>query len=461
MIRKLGAFLFRFAFRKSAARTAVASFAVVIAMGTVLLTLPISSRARQWTSPVDSLFTATSAVCVTGLLVKSTPDHWSLFGQLAILVMIQAGGLGIMTMGAFVAIMIQRRLSMRFEAVMTDIVEAPAAESVWTLVRFVCFFALVAEVIGAVTLFFAWRGHFPSLGPCLYHSVFHAISAFCNAGFSLNNDSLMRYVDSFSVNAVVCVLVVGSGIGFTVVRDMLHYVRWWLFERRGRRPRLTTHSKLVLTMTGVLLLVGFFGVFVIESYGSLAGAPLKTRLLAATFQSVTPRTAGFNTIEISTTAFATSFLLMVLMYIGGSPGGTAGGIKTSTLGIMLASIAATLKGRSKAELFHHSVPEETVHRVASIILLSVGALAAGIFLLLLTETAEFRQIVFDAISAFGTVGLSVGLTGRDTAMTGWGKMILTALMFVGRLGPITLVLSVAHLRERAVYRYPEEQILVG
>lgn len=461
MIRKLGAFLFRFAFRKSAARTAVASFAVVIAMGTVLLTLPISSRARQWTSPVDALFTATSAVCVTGLLVKSTPDHWSLFGQLAILVMIQAGGLGIMTMGAFVAIMIQRRLSMRFEAVMTDIVEAPAAESVWTLVRFVCFFALVAEVIGAVTLFFAWRGHFPSFGPCLYHSVFHAISAFCNAGFSLNNDSLMRYVDSFSVNAVVCVLVVGSGIGFTVVRDMLHYVRWWLFERRGRRPRLTTHSKLVLTMTGVLLLVGFLGVFVIESYGSLVGAPLKTKLLAATFQSVTPRTAGFNTIEISKMAFATSFLLMALMYIGGSPGGTAGGIKTSTLGIMLASIAATLKGRSKAELFHHSVPEETVHRVASIILLSVGALAAGIFLLLLTETAEFRQIVFGAISAFGTVGLSIGLTGPDTSMSGWGKIIVTTLMFVGRLGPITLVLSFAHLRERAVYRYPEEQILVG
>jgi len=454
----------RWAFGGSPARTAVASFAVLILLGAALLSLPISSHARTWTAPADSLFTATSAVCVTGLIVKSTPDYWSLFGQLVILGLIQVGGLGIMTMGAFVAIMLQRKLSMRFEAVMTDIVESPGPENVWGLIRFICLLTFVAESVGAVLLFFAWRADFSGFWPCLYHSVFHSISAFCNAGFSLNNSSLMKYVDSVPVNFIICAQIVVGGLGFLVVRDVVNYGRWWLLRRRGKRPRLSTHSKLVLTVTGVLLAVGFVVFLVIESSaGTLRGAPLKTKLLAAMFQSVTPRTAGFNTVPTSQAmlAPATVFLLMALMYIGGSPGSTAGGIKTSTLGVMIASIIATLKGREKAEMFHHSVPEETVHRVASIILLSVGALATGIFLLLLTEGTTFNRVMFEAVSAFGTVGLSLGLTGPDSAVTGLGKLTLTGLMFVGRLGPVTLMLGVAQLRDRRVYRYPEDRVLVG
>ncbi len=462
-LKRTGLFLFTFAFRQGPARTAVASFGVVILLGTIVLASPLSSRARTWTRPVDALFTATSAVCVTGLLVKSTPQHWSLFGQISILVMIQAGGLGIMTLGAFLAIVLQRRLSMRFESVMTDIVDSHPTESVWTLIRFVCLFTLVAEVLGAVMLYLAWRPSFAGAGECLWQSVFHSISAFCNAGFSLNDDSLMRYVDSVSVYAIFITSIVVGGIGFIVVRELMAHVRWHAAGRPGRRPRLTTHSRLVLTMTGVLLAVGFLGVLVMEWNGTLLGAPLKTKLLAAAFQSVTPRTAGFNTIDMASSSFApaTAFLAMILMYIGGSPGGTAGGIKTSTLGIMIASIVATLRGRSKAELFNHSVSEEIVHRVASIILLSVCAVAAGTFLLLRTETADFMDVMFDAVSAFGTVGLSTGLTGPDTTMTSAGKLIITVLMFIGRLGPITLVLSVAHLKKRAAYWLPEEQILVG
>ncbi|MHC4481603.1 MAG: TrkH family potassium uptake protein, partial [Planctomycetota bacterium] len=263
------------------------------------------------------------------------------------------------------------------------------------------------------------------------------------------------------VNFVICMLIVFGGIGFTVVRDLLHHVGWRLSGRRGKRHRLSTHSKLVLVVTGLLLLVGFIGVLLIESHGSLTDTSLKTKMLAAVFQSVTPRTAGFNTMDMRALAPSTALLLMILMYIGGSPGSTAGGIKTSTLGVMLASIVATLRGREKAHMFHHSVPEEAVHRVASIILLSAAALAGGVFLLLITERASFQQVMFDAISAFGTVGLSMGLTGAETTMSAAGKLILTALMFVGRLGPITLVLSIAQLRERAVYRYPQDQILVG
>jgi trk system potassium uptake protein TrkH len=378
-----------------------------------------------------------------------------------------------MTMGAFVAMMLKRRLSMRFEAAMSDIVEANGGENAGTLIRFICIFTLVAEVLGAVSLYFGWRHspHFHSQLECVYHSVFHSISAFCNAGFSLNDNSLIYYVDSIPINITVCLLIVVGGIGFAVVRDIKQYVSRWLpGRRRGRLPRLTTHTKLVLSMTAILLLIGFVVIFIMESNASLHDQPLKTRILAAMFQSVTPRTAGFNTIEMGPLAEdsppvalapSTIFLLMALMYIGGSPGGTAGGIKTTTIGIMVASIIATLRGRSKAELFHHSVAEEIVHRVASILLLSAAVLAAGIFLLLITETAPFRMIMFEAMSAFGTVGLSTGLSGPGTTMTGWGKVILTVLMFIGRLGPITLVLSVAQLRERAVYRYPEDQILVG
>ncbi len=462
-LRRRWAVLYEKTFHGSPARIAVSSFAAVILLGALLLMLPLSSRARVWTGPVDAVFTSTSAVCVTGLIVKSTPDHWSLFGQLVILALIQIGGLGIMTLGAFAAILFQRHLSMRFESTMSDIVEAHAADNVWVLVRFVCVFTLLLEAVGALALFFGWRGSFGSVWLCVYHSVFHAISAFCNAGFSLNNNSLADYADSISVNAVICLLIIVGGIGFVVVRDLLAYGTWWAASRRGKRPRLSTHTKLVLAVTGVLLVAGFLGILVIESNFSLSEAPWKKRILAAAFQSVTPRTAGFNTIDMGTASLApaTAFLLMALMYIGGSPGSTAGGIKTTTLGIMVASIVATLKGRGKAEMFHHSIPEETVHRVASIILLSAAAVVVGIFLLLITETAPFQKVAFDAISAFGTVGLSQGLTGPDCAATVWGRLILTCLMFVGRLGPITLVLSVAELKERAVYEYPEGRVLVG
>ncbi len=463
---ELAGLLVRFLFRRSPARTVAASFACVILVGTVILALPVSSRSGRWTSPADALFTATSAVCVTGLIVKSTPQHWSLFGQLVILALIQVGGLGIMAIGAFVAVLVPRRLFMRFGTVMTDMVEADRAASVWRLIRFILLFTLCAEALGALALYASWRGHFESFIQCAYHSVFHSVAAFCNAGFSLNDDNLIPFVDSAGVNLAICCLIVLGGLGFTVVADLMGYGRWWLVERKGRRPRLSAHSTLVLVMTGLLILIGVLGIFIIESQGSLAGAPLRTKLLASLFQSVTARTAGFNTVDFSRTAAvplsaATVFLIVALMYIGGSPGGTAGGVKTTTLGVMIASIRAIMKGRARAEVFQHTVPEETVHRVASIVLLSLAALAAGVFLLLLTEPAAFEDVVFDAVSAFGTVGLSIGLTGPDASITWAGKLILTGLMFIGRLGPVGFVLSVAYLRDKTSYRYPEEHIMVG
>lgn len=470
--------VFRFTFLSSPARTAVMSFALVAVLGAFLLMLPVSSRTGEVTSPVDCLFTSVSAVCVTGLLVRSTPDHWSLFGQLVILVLIQMGGLGIMTLGAFVASVLRKGMSMRFERFMKTLVESQVEDNILWLVGFICLFTFIAEAIGATALYLSWQGAkvngvavFESNWECLYHSVFHSISAFCNAGFSLNNESLAEFSGWFNVTFIVCLLIVVGGLGFTVVRDVETYVRWWFFKRRGKRPRLSTHTRLVLVMTGALLVVGFVVVLIVEPSHSLQGTDAKTKLCVAMFHSVTPRTAGFNTVDMAKLGAPTVFMTIVFMIIGGSPGGTAGGVKTSTVGIMFASVIATLRGREKAEMFHHSISEETVHRVASIILLSLVVLGSGIFVLLLTESgtqlvgsggpARFEHIVFEAASAFGTVGLSRGLTGPDCEVTTFGRIVITALMFVGRLGPVALILSVATVRDTTPYNYPEDRVLVG
>jgi len=460
--------LARFAFLGHPARAAVASFAAAVLVGTLLLALPISSQAREWTSFVDSLFTSTGAVCVTGLIVQSTPDHWSLFGQLVILTLIQIGGLGIMTLGAFMAIALRRRLSMKFERFMGDIVESNEPIRIGSLLKFICIFTFLAEIAGATMLYYAWRNH-PNFADgstwrCIYHSVFHSVSAFCNAGFSVNNDSLMSFRGSLGVNGIICALILVGGIGFVVVRDLQRWSLHRLLRRGGRKPRLSTHSRLVLVMTGALLVVGFAAFLCVEPGHSMSGASGGERMLMSIFQSITPRTAGFNTADMNAVAAPTVLVIMVLMYIGGSPSGTAGGVKTSTVGVMLASIAATLRGRDRAEMFHHSVPGEIVHRVASIILVSLMAIGGGVFLLLMTEAgsgASFEKILFEAVSAFGTVGLSRGLTGPGCDLSTAGRLVIIALMFMGRLGPMAIILSMGGETDPGEYIYPEDRILVG
>ncbi len=454
-------------FLRTPARWAVLSFLAAILLGALVLSTPLAnprdpqSGRRPWTEPVDALFTATSAVCVTGLIVRDTGSEWSLFGQIVILCLIQAGGLGIMTFYAFLASMLYRRLSMGFESMVGDVVEGRPEEHMRAMVKFICLFTFLMEGVGTLCLFLAWRGHFEGLLECFYFSVFHAVSAFCNAGFSLYSGSLLGYRANVPVNVIFWVLIVIGGLGFLVVRDLKDYLHRRFFVRKGRRPRLSTHSKLVLTVTAVLLLIGFVGVFVMESATSLRSAPVGERLLAAAFQSVTPRTAGFNTMKLDPAGIApsTALLLMALMFIGGSPGSTAGGIKTTTLGVMIASIVATLRGSHRAEMFGHSLRQETVHRVASIILLAITALLGGMFFLLITETgATFQEVAFECTSAFGTVGLSLGLTPH---LTIWGRLVLPVLMFVGRLGPITIVMSAAAVEGRIPYRYPMGHVLVG
>jgi trk system potassium uptake protein TrkH len=446
-------------------RVAILAFMGAILLGAILLALPWSAADGRSVGVVDAFFTSTSAVCVTGLVVRDTPREWSLFGQLVILALVQAGGLGIMTVYAMLALMLRARLSLRFERMVSDTVEPSPEQNLGHTVKFICLFALIAEVLGAISLFFAWRDDFPGFWSCLYSSVFHSVSAFCNAGFSLFSDSLVRYRGEASVCLIMCSLIVVGGLGFVVVREILGFIGWHLFVRRGKRPRLSTHTSLVFAVTAALLVVGFVGIFMAESLVSLKGEPLRERVLAAAFQSVTARTAGFNTIALGPTVIApsTALLLMVLMFIGGSPGSTAGGIKTTTVGVMLTSILATLRGRERAEMFHHSIPNETVHKVSSVIVLSVTVVVLGAFALLVTERNMlghfgFLEVVFETVSAFGTVGLSMGLTPQ---LSVWGRLIIMVLMFVGRLGPVTLMLSAAEPEPPASYKYPDGDVMVG
>lgn len=451
-------------------RLVICSFLVAILLGAVVLCTPFANARnadgiRCWTHPVDALFTATSAVCVTGLIVKDTGGGWSLFGQLTILALIQVGGLGIMTIYAFLLAMMRKRLSMGVERVLGGVIDADATENVGTLIKFICLLTLFAEAIGAVGLYLSWRPEFSGFWQCAYHSVFHAISAFCNAGFSLNADSMVKYQGNLAVNGVMWSLIIVGGLGFLVVRDLGRYARWRLLGRSGPRARLRVHTRVVLAITALLLVLGFVVILGTETNASFDGMTFKTRVLSAIFQSVTPRTAGFNTVETGSLAPSTTLLMMALMFIGGSPGSTAGGVKTSTVGIMVASILATARGRREAEMFHHSVRQETVHRVASIILLSVSVLVTGMFMLLISERtliadgrSSFMQVAFEAASAFGTVGLSLGLTAKLSIA---GRLIIPVLMFVGRLGPVTLMMTAASSEGSVSYSFPEGQVLVG
>jgi trk system potassium uptake protein TrkH len=442
------------------ARTALGSFAAAIFIGAVLLCLPVSSAEGIWTHPVDALFTSTSAVCVTGLIVKDTPVYWSTFGELVILVLIQVGGLGIMTVGAFLVIILRNRLSLGFRSVMMD-VQNIEDENIWPLIRSICIFTFIAELTGTVLLYFGWRGDFENTTNAVYVSAFHSISAFCNAGFSLYSNSLEDYVGSPVIIFGVGALIVTGGIGFVVIQDVRDWILWILLKRKGRRPQLTTHTKLVFTLTAILLTAGFVLLLIAGRGESMQALSPGERLMAAFFQSVTPRTAGFNTIPLGVGSItgATAFLLVLLMFIGGSPGGTAGGIKTTTLGVMIASSIATLRGRDNAEMFHHSVRTETVHRVSSIVLFSTVVLTGGIMLLLLTESGcGFLEVVFEATSAFGTVGLSLGITDELSIP---GRLIITVLMYIGRLGPVTVAMGMASRSPKVPYSYPPTNIMVG
>ncbi len=433
------------------------SFVVLIVIGTLLLTFPAATSDGSTTNFIDALFTATSATCVTGLIVKDTPVYWSRFGQLVILALLQFGGLGIMTFSASLAVMFGRKLGLGQRKTMSTMIGESRGIDIARALRYILTFTLLAEAVGALFLFLRWLPDHQSAGEALYYAVFHAVSAFCNAGFSVFSNSLAGYRGDVAVNIVVIGLVVTGGLGFVVVRELLNrdtLRHGPLYSLR----RLSVHGRLVIWTSGILIVGATIFFFFAEYDNALAGMPTGGKLLASLFQAVTPRTAGFNTAPIGVLHPVTLFLWAVLMFVGASPGGTGGGIKTSTVAILFLAARDRIRGREEVEIGRRVVPKDIVYRASAIAAVSAGIIALFFAILLVTERAPFQVIFFETLSAFGTVGLTTGLTPQLSAT---GKAAVIILMYIGRLGPLTLALAMRARQSRLPINYPEARVIVG
>jgi len=440
----------------SPAQVLVLSFMALIATGTILLRLPASATHESLTF-LDALFTATSAVCVTGLIVVDTPNDLSLFGQVVVLLLIQAGGLGYMAITTVVGVALGRQLSVHERLTLQEALNVQTMEGLARFVFTVLKLIVAFELIGACLLTARWAGEF-GLTRAAYYGVFHAVSAFNNAGFALFPDSLMRFRGDWVVNFVVTALVVCGGLGFVVLTEL---------GRARRYRRLSTHTRLVLALTGALIVSATVAIWLIERNNprTLGSLGVADGLLAAYFQAVTPRTAGFNTLDIGGMLPATLFLMIVLMFIGAAPGGTGGGVKITTFSVTVAVIWAMVRGSMEPTLLHRRLPAPLVARAFSICLIGFLALNVVAGLLLLTEERELLPTLFETTSAFGTVCLLTGEGGAPVSVASHfstaGKLLVVAMMFMGRVGPLTLAVAIARGETPARIRYPEGKILVG
>jgi len=456
---------------KNPTRALIASFLVLIVSGAGLLMLPeASAEGQESLSLVDALFTATSATCVTGLVVKDTGRDFSPAGQWIILALIQLGGLGIVVFGAVFAVLLGQVLSVRESVAMQDLLSARTVGRITTMISFIFFGTLIIEFAGTLCLHGMWS---QDVERTWFYSLFHSISAFCNAGFGLFNDSLEQYSGSWQVYVVVCPLIIFGGLGFSVLYDMVSIVmdrtkrffkKW--FNKRYRFSmeapiRMRLQTKIVLSISVLLIVLGTVAILVFERYTGSDADRGNMGVLDALFQSVTARTAGFNTVDISAMSPSSKLVLILLMFIGGSPGSTAGGIKTVTLAVVIMTAVAALRKRHEVEMFQRSVRIVVVGRAITVTLLFAVVLVASTLALSITENSNgfsMSDISFEAASALGTVGLTTGIT---PLLTTAGKLIIIALMLVGRLGPLTLLAALTFNIRPAKYSYPDEAIIVG
>lgn len=453
------------------------SFGVIALLGGFVLSLPVSVRDWKDASFVDGLFTSMSAVCVTGLTVNDVASTYTGFGQFVLFVLIQAGGLGIMVLTASIAILAGRALRTRSTAALAEMIDAESFAALRRTIRHIFLFTVAIEAIGAVVLLAAFSNR-PEIGlgpesdhPAagagsqVWSAVFHSVSAFCNAGFSLCHGNLTPFADSLAISGTIAVLIVLGGLGFPVLDEVVARTRDWYGGRPARR--ISLHTRVVLASTVALILLGTAGFLALEGHRMPADMPAGRFVLAAAFQSVTTRTAGFNTLDFGAMAHATLLFTCLLMWIGASPGSTGGGIKTTTFAVLLSAFRAEVRGSSSPRLFDRSVPDTTSRRAAAVAVGSCVLVAAVWFVLLVTEDGPPLPLLFETVSAFATCGLSTGTTvdGQATSLAGGfsvaGKFVLTLLMFVGRIGPMTAALAVVVKPRVEYFTVPEEKLLIG
>ncbi len=439
------------------AQVLVLGFAVLILIGATILNLPVASADGKSIGFVNSLFTASSAVCVTGLVVVNTATHWSVFGKIVILILIQIGGLGFMTMATLLAMVLGKKITLKDRLIIQEELNQFSLSGLVKLTRYVIISTAMIEGIGAVLLsirFIPKYGLIKGVG----FSIFHSVSAFCNAGFDLIGNSLVSFVDDIIVNFTIVFLVIIGGLGYSVYIDINHNKKF---------KKFSLHTKLVLIISGMLLLIGFLIIFIVEFNNpeTLGKLSFKGKILASIFQSMTPRTAGFNTIDTGAVSSTTSFLTIIFMFIGGSPGSTAGGIKTTTAGLIVLSIVSVIKGNKDVQVLKRRIPHELAYRALAVVGIGLALIVIVTMILSVTEISSdnsvaFLDVLFETVSAFGTVGLSRGLTSNLTVI---GRLLITLTMFAGRVGPLTMAFAFAKKQKEntGTYRYPEERIFVG
>ena len=432
--------------------TLMLSFLLVILFGAILLMLPVSSKLKTVTPFMDALFTATSATCVTGLVVVDTGTHFSFFGQMVILMLIQIGGLGIMTISTVFAIILGQRINLKLENIMYQVVGGSYAVNVFQLLKSIVLVTLVIESVGTLLLFARFAQDFQPM-KALFLALFHAVSAFCNAGFSPLGNNLVSYVDSFMVNMVITALIIAGGLGFSVIIDLQHHAL-----KKDRARKLNLHTKIVLVTTAFLLVLGFTVFYLAEYNGAMRGFSIHRRILSSWFQSVTLRTAGFNTIDLSQIGKASVLISIVLMFIGASPGSTGGGIKTTSFAVLTLSVISLLKGKRHISVFKRRIHEYNFREATGLIMLSITIILVVLFFLMLVEPHAFDKLLFEAVSAFGTVGLTLGITPQLTVI---GKLLITVLMYVGRIGPLTMIYAFSTRAKQININYAEEKIPIG
>jgi trk system potassium uptake protein len=448
--------------RQYPARVSFLTYFFVISLGAATLRLPISHGGGEPISTLDAVFTATSATCVTGLTVRSTGNEFSWVGQAIILLLIQAGGIGILTITMFVAFGWKSRAGLRERAVVAETLGVHAANLKSILAQVLVMTALF-EGIGFAILTVRNLFDMP-LPQAMWHALFHSIAAYCNAGFGLLDDNLIRYQGDIVVNLTICGLIIIGGLGVPVLIDLRRTAEGPWNERWRH---LYLHSKFMIVGTAVLITVGTLGILSLEWDGVLRNLPWKDRVLVAFFQSVTPRTAGFNTVEISKLTNATLYLIILLMFVGAGPCSTGGGFKVSTLYTILVRAWSSLRGHSRVKVFGRSISEEAVNRAIVAAMMFAAVSVVGLTALLVYEQSgkthtkaggPFLDAAFEVTSALGTVGLSTGLTPKLTIP---GRWIIIVLMFIGRLGPLGVAIALSRNEQKRPVELPQEDPLIG
>ena len=430
-------------------------FGIIIIIGAFLLYMPISSVNGRRLDIVNAFFTATSATCVTGLAVVDTGTHFTLFGQIVILSLTQLGGLGFMTFGTLIALALNRRITLKDRLVLQEAINYNSMDGLLMLIRRVVLYTVTIEGVGALLLSARWAMEMP-LGKAVYFGIFHSISVFNNGGFDLfgshyDASGFSNFCHDPFINVVIMLLIFLGGIGFIVIHELLQF---------PKSKKLSLHSKIVLTMSACLIAIGALVIFVIEIFNpaTLGELPLGKQITASFFHSISSRSGGVSTVDVSAMQHSTQFFLVLLMFIGAAPGSTGGGIKVTVFAILLGAVYSMIRGKQDIVFFKKRLPQESILRAITQTLMSLFLVISAAMALSALEDREFLPLLFETTSAFATTGLSLDLTPRLTTIS---KIILCFVMFIGRIGPLTLAYAIRPKPKKDLIRYPEGKITIG